>query len=94
MASFTEATPNVANMEIRHDKLIRWVDEIAQLCKPDNVYWCDGSDQEYQEMLRLMVHAGTAIWMNPEKRANSVFVRSTPASHCTKIAPRGTATRA
>ena len=79
MASVTEATPNVANMEIRHEKLIRWVDEIAQLCKPDNVYWCDGSDREYQEMLRLMVHAGTAIWMNAEKRPNSVFVRSTPA---------------
>ncbi|MGE5112947.1 MAG: phosphoenolpyruvate carboxykinase domain-containing protein, partial [Acidobacteriaceae bacterium] len=79
MASVTEATPNVATMEIRHEKLIQWVDEIAQLCKPENVYWCDGSDKEYQEMLRLMVQAGTAIWMNPEKRPNSVFVRSTPA---------------
>ena len=79
MASITEATPNVGNMDVRHAKLIRWVEEVARLCKPGNVYWCDGSDTEYQDMLRLMVHGGTAIWMNPEKRPNSIFVRSTPA---------------
>ena len=60
-------------------KLAQWVDEVAQLCKPERVYWCDGSKDEYQEMLRLMVQAGTAIWMDPEKRPNSIFVRSTPA---------------
>jgi phosphoenolpyruvate carboxykinase (GTP) len=52
---------------------------VAGLCKPDQVYWCNGSNAEYQEMLRLMVQSGTAIWMNPEKRPNSIFVRSTPA---------------
>jgi phosphoenolpyruvate carboxykinase (GTP) len=60
-------------------KLAQWVEEVAQLCKPERVYWCDGSKDEYQEMCRLMVQAGTAIWMNPEKRPNSIFVRSTPA---------------
>ncbi len=79
MASIIEATPNVANMAVRHTKLIQWVDEVAQLCRPESVYWCEGSEAEYQEMLRLMVHAGTAIWMDQEKRPNSIFVRSTPA---------------
>ena len=60
-------------------KLAQWVEEVTQLCKPERVYWCTGSKDEYQEMLRLMVQAGTAIWMNPEKRPNSIFVRSTPA---------------
>jgi phosphoenolpyruvate carboxykinase (GTP) len=62
----------------RHARLAQWVDEVAALCQPDRVHWCDGSPQEYQEMLRLMVQAGTAIRMDPA-RPNSVFVRSDPA---------------
>jgi phosphoenolpyruvate carboxykinase (GTP) len=64
---------------IKHSKLAQWVEEVARLCKPDHVVVCDGSEAEYQEMLRIMVQSGTAIWMNSEKRPNSIFVRSTPA---------------
>jgi len=63
----------------QHRRLAEWVDEVARLCKPERVHWCDGSPAEYDEMLRLMVQAGTAIPMNPEKRPHSIFVRSTPA---------------
>jgi phosphoenolpyruvate carboxykinase (GTP) len=79
MASITEVAPSVANTATRHQKLTQWVDDIAQLCKPEKIYWCDGSEAEYQEMLRIMVQAGTAIPMNSAKRPNSIFVRSTPA---------------
>ena len=64
---------------VPHRKLAQWVDEVAQLTKPEHVHWCDGSPAEYDEMLRLMIQAGTAIPMNPEKRPHSIFVRSTPA---------------
>ena len=64
---------------VKHSKLAQWVEEVARLCKPDHVVVCDGSEAEYQEMLRIMVQSGTAIWMNSEKRPNSIFVRSTPA---------------
>lgn len=60
-------------------KLHAWVDEMAALCRPDRVHWCDGSDAEYAEMLRLMTHAGTAIAMPESLRPRSVFVRSDPA---------------
>ena len=62
----------------RNKRLVQWVDESAQLCKPDGVHWCDGSDDEYQSMLRLMVQTGTAIELNHAKRPNSVLVRSNP----------------
>src|SRR5213596_2671440 len=60
-------------------KLEAWVQETAALCQPERVVWCDGSDHEYQTMLRHMVHAGTAIRLEEGKRPNSIFVRSDPA---------------
>ncbi len=69
----------VTGSEIKNRKLAQWVEEVARLCKPDKVRVCDGSPEEYQAMLRLMITSGTAIAMNPEKRPNSIFVRSNPA---------------
>jgi phosphoenolpyruvate carboxykinase (GTP) len=63
----------------RHRGLLQWVENVARLTKPDRVHWCDGSQEEYQEMLRLMVQSGTAILLDPEKRPNSVLIRSNPA---------------
>ncbi|HWR14451.1 MAG TPA: phosphoenolpyruvate carboxykinase (GTP) [Terriglobales bacterium] len=67
------------SLNIQNSKLAQWVEETARLCKPDQIRVCDGSQEEYQEMLRLMVQAGTAIPLNPAKRPNSVLVRSNPA---------------
>jgi phosphoenolpyruvate carboxykinase (GTP) len=63
----------------KNKKLLHFVETAAEMCKPDQVYWCNGSEEEYQLMVRLMIHAGTAIPMNPDQRPNSIFVRSSPA---------------
>lgn len=59
--------------------LLEWVEEIRNMCRPDNLVWCDGSDAEFQTLAQMMVDSGTALWLNPEKRPNSLFVRSDPA---------------
>ena len=64
---------------VKNKRLSAWVEEAAQLCKPDRVHWCDGSAEEYQSMLRLMVLTGSAIWLADDKRPNSILVRSSPA---------------
>ncbi|HMK28460.1 MAG TPA: phosphoenolpyruvate carboxykinase (GTP) [Terriglobales bacterium] len=80
MASLTETIySEPAGSEVRHKALVRWVEEVAGVCQPDAVHWCDGSPQEYQAMLRLMTQAGVAIPLDPKKRPNSVLVRSNPA---------------
>ena len=71
-------TMNETKADTKHKGLTAWVGDVAQLCKPDRVQWCDGSRREYQAMLRLMVMTGSAIWLADDKRPNSILVRSSP----------------
>lgn len=64
--------------ETKHPRLTAWVEEVAGLCKPDRVQWCDGSATEYEAMLQLMVLTGGAIRTAGDKRPNSILVRSSP----------------
>ncbi|MCA0352813.1 MAG: phosphoenolpyruvate carboxykinase (GTP) [Chloroflexi bacterium] len=64
---------------VRNQELKRWVEEMVALCKPDDVYWCDGSDEEYALMCGRLVESGTFIPLNPELRPNSYLARSNPS---------------
>jgi hypothetical protein len=46
---------------LRNDELRLWVDEMADLCRPDAVVWCDGSQEEYDRLCQELVDAGTFI---------------------------------
>ncbi|MDP3412891.1 MAG: phosphoenolpyruvate carboxykinase, partial [Polaromonas sp.] len=64
---------------VKHARLIAWVADMAALCKPDNIYWCDGSDAEYQRLCQQLVDAGTFKKLNEAKRPNSFLANSDPS---------------
>ena len=63
----------------QHERLNQWIEELRTLCKPDSIRLCDGSPEEYAEMMGLLQEAGVAKPLNPELRPNSFLVRSDPA---------------
>ncbi len=64
--------------DVKNPKALAWVREMAALCKPDSVYWCDGSQAEYDRLCGDLVKSGTFIKLNPEKRPNCFLARSDP----------------
>ena len=69
---------NISNYTT-HAALLKWVTEIAALCTPDAIEWCDGSQEEWDRLTTLMVERGTFTRLNPAKRPNSFLARSTPS---------------
>ncbi len=64
---------------VKHAEAKEWVKQLADLCKPDQIRWCDGSKAEYDELCELLVNKGTFIRLNPEKRPNSFACFSDPS---------------
>jgi len=63
---------------VQHPQLIAWVADMVALCKPAAVHWCDGSQQEYDQLCLRLVDAGTFKQLNPAKRPNSFLACSDP----------------
>src|SRR3954449_4547772 len=62
----------------KHERLLAWVEEMAAMCKPDHVHWCDGSAEEYDELCQALVDNGTFERLSDAKRPNSYLARSDP----------------
>jgi phosphoenolpyruvate carboxykinase (GTP) len=64
---------------IKHEKIRRWIEDMVELTKPDSVYFCDGSPEEYDELCELLIENGTFTRLNDELRPNSFLARSDPS---------------
>jgi phosphoenolpyruvate carboxykinase (GTP) len=71
MSSGRKATSN--------QELLAWVDRVAEMCRPDRVHWCDGSQEEYDRLCAEAVASGSFIRLDPAKRPDSFLVRSHPS---------------
>ncbi len=64
--------------DLQHQRLQSWIHAVIELTQPSQVHLCDGSQEEYQQLCKLMVEQGTLIPLNEQKRPNSFLARSNP----------------
>jgi phosphoenolpyruvate carboxykinase (GTP) len=75
----TSTIPGLDSAPTKHSRLVRWVRETAQLTQPDQVVWCDGSAEEWEQLTDQLVAAGTFRRLNPETKPNSFWCASDPS---------------
>jgi phosphoenolpyruvate carboxykinase (GTP) len=62
----------------KHERLVAWVEQVAELTTPEAIHWCDGSAQEYDALAQQLVEAGTFERLSEAKRPNSYLALSDP----------------
>jgi phosphoenolpyruvate carboxykinase (GTP) len=72
------ATLDLETAPTSHPELLRWVRESAELTQPDEIVWCDGSQDEWTRITEELVAAGTFVRLNPDKKPNSFYCASDP----------------
>ncbi|HEX7405387.1 MAG TPA: phosphoenolpyruvate carboxykinase (GTP) [Candidatus Nanopelagicaceae bacterium] len=76
MTTSIAANEDIVQQFVVHSKLLEWVDEVAALTQPDEIYWCNGSEEEWEEITTQLVDAGTLVRL--KKKPNSFWCASDP----------------
>ena len=64
---------------VKNPRLLAWVADMAALCKPAAIHWCDGSDEEYRRLCQVLLDAGVFVKLNQAKRPDSFLACSDPS---------------
>ncbi|MDZ4716667.1 MAG: phosphoenolpyruvate carboxykinase (GTP) [Cytophagales bacterium] len=75
----SETTILKSSYAVAHTELAEWVNQLKSLCNPEQVYWCDGSKNEYDQLCNMLVERGTFTRLDPKKRPNSFACISDPS---------------
>ncbi|MBP8897342.1 MAG: phosphoenolpyruvate carboxykinase, partial [Sulfuritalea sp.] len=75
----TQFKPVNAPAHVKHARLAAWVAEVAALTQPNEIVWCDGSQEEADRLCEQMIQSGSMVRLNPTKRKNSYLVQSDPS---------------
>src|ERR1700758_1878092 len=62
----------------KHARLKAWVEDVAALTQPDEIHWCDGSAEEYEQLAQTLIDGGTFQRLSESKRPNSYLALSDP----------------
>jgi phosphoenolpyruvate carboxykinase (GTP) len=73
-----ESIPHTGAPKPNNAAVLAWVEEFAALTRPEQIFWCDGSEEQDNAMREAIVASGAGQWLNSEKRPNSLIVRSDP----------------
>ncbi len=73
------AIPGIDSAPTRHARLLAWIEECAELTRPDQVVWCDGSAEEWTRVTDLLVESGTFARLDDSKKPNSFWCASDPS---------------
>src|ERR1051325_9301366 len=76
LALAISSPPGIGESQPANQAVIDWVHEVELLAKPDNVFWCDGSQREHQFLLEQALKQGVLIKLNEQKAPRSCLHRS------------------
>jgi phosphoenolpyruvate carboxykinase (GTP) len=84
----------LGSCDTQHAEVVAWVNRMAHLCKPDQIFWCDGSEAEKEFLTAEAVRQGVLIQLNQEKLPGCYYHRSHPndvarVEQCTYVCTEG-----